>query len=128
MYPLTDEYFEFIEAFKSIKELNDHVAGRKLKDGFEEVIDRFSINFLNLNANHNVSITPKIHIIINHVKEYCRRTKCSLGSCSDQTIEAVHQVVNNRFSSSNYYIKCTDNDNYAEKLLNGILHVNSYNI
>ena len=98
---LTDEYFEFIEAFKSIKELNDHVAGRKLKDGFEEVIDRFSINFLNLNANHNVSITPKIHIIINHVKEYCRRTKCSLGSCSDQTIEAVHQVVNNRFRLPN---------------------------
>ena len=51
-----------------------------------------------------------------------------LGHCSDQTIEAVHQVVNQRFLNSKYYIKFTDSDKQGEKLFNGIMHVNSYNI
>ena len=47
---------------------------------------------------------------------------------SDQTIEAVHQVVNQRFLNWKYYIKFTDSDKQEEKLFNGIMPVNSYNI
>ena len=69
------------------------MAGKELKDCFAEVIDEFTINYLGLNVNHNLSITPKVHIIINHLKEYCVSTGLSLGSCTDQTVELVHQVV-----------------------------------
>ena len=61
-----DDHKDFIDAFRSVQELNEHVAGKDLKEGYEEVIDRFTVNFLNLNSNHNVSITPKVHIIMAH--------------------------------------------------------------
>ena len=72
--------------------------------------------------------TPKIHIIMEYIADYCHEFGVSLGHCSDQTIEAVHQVVNQRFLNSKYYIKFTDSDKQGEKLFNGIMHVNSYNI
>ena len=63
-----------------------------------------------------------------HIADYCDEFGVSLGQCSDQTIEAVHQVVNQIFSSSKYYIKFTEHDKQGEKLINGIMHVNSYNV
>ena len=63
-----------------------------------------------------------------HIKNYCEETMKSLGDCSDQTIESLHQVVNSRFTNSKYYIKFSDADKHGEKLYNGIMHVNSYNI
>ena len=123
-----DDHKDFIDAFRSVQELNEHVTGKDLKEGYEEVIDRFTVNFLYLNSNHNVSITPKVHIIMAHLKDYCNETGKSLGSCSDQTIEAVHQLVNNRFTRSNYYIKCEENEKHPSKMFDGVHHVNSYNV
>ena len=125
---LDENYIDYIEGFKSIKELNEHVSGKELNSDYSEVIDRFTLNFLALNTNHRVSVTPKVHIIMEHLKDYCQETGNALGACSDQTIEAVHQLVHSRFSRSNYYIKCEESDKHDSKLFNGIMHVNSYNI
>ena len=65
---------------------------------------------------------------MNHLEEYLDATGKSLDTCTDQTIESVHHVVNHRFSNSKYYVKFTDSDKHGEKLFNGIMHVNSYNI
>ena len=65
---------------------------------------------------------------MDHLEDYCDLTKKSLGAVSDQTIEALHQVVNRRFNNSKYYIKYLDSKKHSQKLLDGILHVNSYNI
>ena len=104
------------------------MAGKELKNGFAEVIDEFTLNYLSLNVNHNLSITPKVHIIINHLKEYCMNTGLSLGSCTDQTVESVHQVVNSRFTNSKYYVKCHKSDKHGKKFYEGMMHVNSYNL
>ena len=63
-----------------------------------------------------------------HITEYCHEFGVSLGHCSDQTIKAVRQVVNQWFLNLKYYIKFTDIDKQGEKLFSGIMHVNSYNI
>ena len=51
-----------------------------------------------------------------------------LGYVSDQTVEMCHQIVNNRFTKSNYYVKAVESDKHGENLLRGALHVNSYKI
>ena len=71
---LDENYIDYIEGFKSIKELNEHVSGKELKSDYSEVIDRFTLNFLALNTNHRVSVTPKVHIIMEHLKDYCQET------------------------------------------------------
>ena len=81
-----------------------------------------------LHVNLDLSLNPKIHIIIEHIADYCHEFGVSLGQCSDQTVEAIHQAVNQRFLNSKYYIKFTDSDKQGEKLFYGIMHVNSYNI
>ena len=81
-----------------------------------------------LYVNHGLSLTPKIHIIMEHIADYCHEFGVSLGQFSDQTIEAVHQVVNQRFLNLKYYIKFTDSDKQGEKLFNCIMQINSFNI
>ena len=81
-----------------------------------------------LHGKYGMSITSKIHILITHVPQYIRLTGKSLGFLSDQTIENAHQIVNKRMENSNYYVKAVESDTHGEKLLRGILHVNSYNI
>ena len=88
---------DFVPALQSLKKLNEYVASRKTKLDFKEVIDNFSLNYLALHVNHGLSITPKIHIIMEHIADYCHEFGVSLGQYSDQTVEAVHQFVNQRF-------------------------------
>ena len=104
------------------------MAAKELKECFAEVIDEFTINYLDLNVNHNLSITPKVHIKINQLKEYCVSTGLSLGSCTDQTVESVHQVVNSRFTNLKYYVKYHKSDKHGKKFYEGMMHVNSYNL
>ena len=80
-----------------------------------------------LNELFKVSYTNKIHIIIDHVPEYIREKKLSLGQTSDQVIEASHQFVNKRFQNSKYTINNTEHPNHGKKLLKGMHHINSYN-
>ena len=65
---------------------------------------------------------------MDHLETYFDETSKSLGECTDQTIEALHQVVNRRFTNSKYYIKYLDSDKHSKKLLDGIMYVNSYKI
>ena len=104
------------------------MAAKELKECFAEVIDEFTLNYLSLNVNHNLSITPKVHIIINHLKEYCVSTGLSLGRCTDKIVESVHQVVNSRFTNSKYYVKYHKSDKHGKKFYEGMIHVNSYNL
>ena len=65
---------------------------------------------------------------MDHLETYFDETSKSLGECTDQTIEALHQVVNRTFTNFKYYIKYLDSDKHSKKMLDRIMHVNSYTI
>ena len=69
-----------------------------------------------------------MHLLLHHVAQYINMTGKPLGYISDQTIEMCHQIVNNRFKKSNYYVKAIDSDKHGENLYKGIMHVNTYNL
>ena len=99
----------------------------KLKPNAIQVIKEFAQNMNILHENFSLSYTNKIHIIIDHVPEYLRENKLSLGQTSDQLIEASHQFVNKRFTNSKYTINNVDYPSHDKKLLKGLNHINSYN-
>ena len=99
-----------------------------LKPTYKTILREFSEVIHTLQENYNLSITPKLHIVIDHLQTYLDETSKSLGECTDQTIEALHQVVNRTFTNSKYYIKYLDSEKHSEIFLDGIMHVNSYNM
>ena len=99
-----------------------------LKVNFRFAIENFRRDFLTLHQKFGISITNKIHIIIDHVEDYISKSGKGLGRITDQTVEALHSALNKRLTSSNYWIKDINSEKHGHKLYSGILHFNSYNV
>ena len=125
---LADEHKNFIDGFRVFKELNEAVCGKLLSANYKSVFKNFRETFMFLHTTYGLSLTPKLHIIFDHVEEYIDESGKSLGFVTDQTVEAAHQIVDKRFKSSGYFVNNVSNPAHGTKLLKGILHVNSYNI
>ncbi len=61
-------------------------SGGDLADYFKEAIDRFKRAYLAL----NLTVTPKIHVIFDHITQFCEEKKSGLGKFSEQASESVH--------------------------------------
>ena len=73
-------------------------------------IENFKKDILTIHKNFGISISNKIHIIINHVEDYIAESGRGLGHVTDRTVEALHS------------------EKHGQKLCRGILHFSSYNI
>ena len=70
---------------------------------YKNVIDKFSRSYMNLHKEFKITITPKIHIIMDHLADFFRMNGGqSLKITTDQLIEASHQHVKNVFRNSLY--------------------------
>ena len=61
-----------------------------------------------------------------HFQEYFDETKASLAKTSDQLIESAHQETHRALVRGGYIVKDVKSPQHGEKLLRGILHMNSY--
>ena len=95
-----------------------------LKVNFRFAIENFRRDFLTLHQKFGISITNKIHIIIDHVEDYISKSGKGLGRIIDQTVEALHSALN----KLNYWIKDIISEKHEHKLYWGIRHFNSYNV
>ena len=125
---IPDEHKSIIDGFKATKEINREICGKVLGENCEKSLADFEDIIMFLHGKYALSITPKMHIMIDHVGDYIRMTGKPLGYISDQTIEHSHQILNTRMERSKYYVKAIDSDINGENLYKGILHVNSYNL
>ena len=81
-------------------------------------IEEFEKSFAKL----NIAYTPKIHVLIDHVADFCEEYGC-LGPFSTQSGESCHSDFRN--TMKNYFVhELTNNELYAKKLLAA---VNKYN-
>ncbi len=53
---------------------------------YSEKIEKFQKSYMDL----GIPVTPKIHVICSHVKEFCDRQGHGLGLYSEQASESVH--------------------------------------
>ena len=70
----------------------------------------------------DISITPKVHAVFYHVKQFCLSVNKGLALFSEQAVEAVHYD----FSQTGEKHKVSSvNSNYAIKLLRAVCEYNS---
>ena len=104
-----------------------HVANLHHFYRLQESIDSFMEVFDYCKFTFDLSKTNKVHTIESHVLDLIEMTGEPIGSL-DQCIESVHQYFSKRMESSNYKIKTKTKDSHGKKLLQLVLHFNSYNI
>ena len=90
------------------------------KEYVSEIIERvenFKQAFNILNKEFGVALTPKIHVIYDHLVDIVKICGKAIGETNDQVIETVHQWVKKRMTTSMYVVRCTETDSHGEKLL-----------
>ena len=99
-----------------------------LPENLTAIINRFTNGWYTLADKFNLSASPKLHIIIDHLDEYYCDTNLSLVKTSDQLIENMHHYVDKIMARSMYTVKHTNNPNHGYYLYRAVNHINSQNV
>ena len=80
----------FVQFFKAFSWVKKACFGLKLEPNFEEIIDEFKDALESLREVHDITITPKFHMICIDVKRICQMTGGSL-KLNEQALESSHK-------------------------------------
>ena len=83
------DIMSFVEFFKAFSQVKKACFGLRLDPNFEEIIDDFKNALVSLREIHDISTTPKFHMICIHVKQICQMTGESL-KFNEQALESSH--------------------------------------
>ncbi len=90
-----------------------------------ELEETFQTSYYRALCNEmRVSVTPKAHILSTHVLEYVRKTNKSLFRTSESALESQHRYFMDYYK--NYKVLATQTDMFGRKLLNCVIHYNSF--
>ena len=112
---------QFIETFRSFKAVVDACYGNNLSSDFQNAISKFSSDFMEL----PVRMTPKVHCVVHHIRQFCEKHSTSLGRWSEQSTESLHSDFEKtweRFKVSN------GNPKYGSQLLKAVCNYNSNHV
>ena len=121
-----EELLPFANTISSIKLLDELVNKSDLDENYDDVIATFSENYTILNIKFNVSITNKVHIVMDHLTEYLKEKQTTLKKTTDQTIECTHSKLDKFLKEHGYFRKNDDSSSFGEKICEGLRAWNSY--
>lgn len=104
----------FVDALQNFNNVVDDCFGNQLKKDFETPIEKFKNSYLLL----NISVTPKVHAVLYHVKEFCKNY--GLGFFCEQAIESVHCDYKKIWAN---YKVFKEHEDYANELLKSVVRV-----
>lgn len=112
---------KYAEVLNELQRMVDACFGSELREDFQQSIEEFckAWRFIQL------PMTPKFHIIHQHVKEFCSNKNTGLAKYSEQTTEAIHRDFTKKWE--NYKVPHTSSD-FAKNLLNCVVSYNSLHI
>ena len=119
---------EFRDILVALRKLYHVCNDDYLCANYAKVIDDFSRAWYKLRVNHDISTTPKIHIILDHLCDYFDDSEMTLKCITDELVENMHQHVEKIMMRSGYKVKDVSNPNHGTKLFKAVMHVNSYNL
>ena len=98
MEDLPGELYSFLECLKCLRDVKDACFGMKVHPSYEDFISKFKESFIKLSTECqekfgvDLSVTWKIHIIINHVPQFLRLIpQHGLGVYAEQVLESSHK-------------------------------------
>ena len=112
---------KFIKALKLLDLVKKGCFSMNLEPDYKERVMNFKEAYLEL----EISVTPKVHMIFDHVIPFCELKEKGLGYYSEQASESVHYDFKTTWS--NYSRKMND-PKYGEKLLSAVVNYNSHHI
>ena len=77
---------KFISAFKSFNQIVSSCYGTEFHSDFQHKIVIFARDYIKL----GITVTPKVHVVMFHIAEFCLMTVWGLGPWSEQTGPSVH--------------------------------------
>ena len=118
----------FVTLLKSFDEVRKSCfSAKELLPDYEEKIDLYCNAVYEVKDKFGMSITPKLHIVMEHVKTWCKKFNAPLGKFSEQECEAVHYQFNALWTER-FIVKDIYAPSYLDQLLKAVLTFNEENI
>lgn len=109
----------FVDSLRKLCHVVDACFGSDLRYDFQEKIAEFETSFLDL----GIGITPKVHILLRHVPEFCWRHEKALGRFSEQASESVHVALKEFWKKRK--VSDLSNPRYEQSLRQTVVEFNS---
>ena len=124
---IPESLVEFKYALKDLKALHVTHNSQVLPHNYCEIIDNFSRSWFNLSVKFNLSTTPKVHILTEHLCDYFDDSSLTLIKVTDEIVESSHQLFNKTISKG-YKIKSLSSTTHGVLLHNAVRRYNTYNL
>ena len=92
----------FSRAFKNLKYLHILVNSKSLPYNYEKIIDEFTYSWIELSSKFSVPISPKIHIIYDHMADFFLISRQTLRNVTDELTEVMHHFCNKRLMKGHF--------------------------
>ena len=125
---ISNNMSKFENVLVALRKLH-HICNKEyLCLNYTKVIDDFTKAWYTLINKYDISIKPKIHIILDQLCDYFDDCEVTLKSVTDELVENMDQHVEKFMVRSGYKVKDITNPNHGRKLYKAIMHINSYNL
>ena len=118
---LPDNEHQHVICLKALRELQTAVCRSKLAPDYKDKLDNFEKEFNSLREQSDISISLKIHYILDHLSDLFELTGEGLGGVDDHVIECMHQYLNKRMRNSKYFVKDLSSELHGQKKLKLLL-------
>ena len=116
-----------IVALKAFNEVRKACFSIKFESDFAEKIAKFKRNFDDIVELQGMSVTPKVHELYFHVREFIDKVQVGLGKLSEQTGESLHHDFAIHYERFQRYTN-PEHPNYAQNLKATVVAYNSKHI
>jgi len=115
---------KYVNAFKCLNDVISSCFGMVLDTEYEHYIAQFKDVYIDL----GISITPKVHILVEHVPDFIKKHKRSLGWYSEQAVESIHYDFLRNCWEKQHYKRRLGHPDYATNLMRAVISYSSKNI
>ena len=112
---------KYVKAFEKLKMVVDACFSIDLDPNFDVYIDEFKQSYMDL----KIPVTPKIHSIFFHVRDFCKEKEKGLGFFTEQAVESIHHDFKENWK--NFKVPITHPE-YSERLLRTVCVYNSLHL
>ena len=125
---LPEDLHCFVRLLVSFREVvHACFTAKKLLPDYRAKIAQYCDAVLEVHSKHGFSITPKIHIIMDHLIEWLDVFGVPLGKFSEHELEATHYEFN-KLWTKRFQVKEISSPDYTARLLKACLTFNERNL
>ena len=112
----------FLNCFQTFKIVVDKCFGKNLELGWVGALADFKSAYRAL----EISITTKVHLVFEHVEDFCKMNGCGLGAFSEHAFESVHRDFADHWTR--HLVKDKKNPKFWENLIQTVCEYNAGHI